>query len=128
MVNMNNDPLSRAMQLLKQALSVSLPDDKHVTEAKTYMRTALLKLETSNKVQLKKQKDIKQEEFTKQWSSVVAKSGTAKMPTVNYTPTGNSAIRTLRELNSMIAEAKKELTDLEKPKDPGPQAPEILED
>lgn len=103
-----HDQLFRAMNLLSQAMLAagqSMPNDKHVVEAKVHMKQAMQKLENANKRHATK-KSNNATDASKWWGDVVAHAPMAKM-------SEQAAIKTLAHLDAMILTERKKLDELE---------------
>lgn len=99
---------------LNQALSAgSSLNNKHIIEAKNYIRKAILSLENASKNETKKQNN--QAEFDTQWGHL--------QPNIPITPMSKEAqMKCLSQLNAMISEEQKKLAEMEKqatPEDSG---------
>lgn len=106
------DELTRAKNLLSQALSValnSLPRDKSVQEAKVHMKKAMSGLDSAIKTQTKR-KPALENQYQTWWSKVTA--GTAKQAFGNTS--AESCAKSLSMLNAMGQKTSQELDELEK--------------
>jgi hypothetical protein len=102
----------RTKNLLTQALAAalhSLPQNKFVNEARTQMKKALINLNYAEQTQVRRQR-ISQNQFEKWWGNVQA--GTTNVAAQPMS--AEAQIRSLNQLNSMIAEEKQKLEELEK--------------
>lgn len=104
------DQLLRTQNLLAQALGAAqkcLPSDKHMTEARIHMRQALQRIETASKGELRKKKNEASQNHEKWWGDIVANSPYANM-------SKEAAMKSLSQLNELIACEKQKLADIEK--------------
>jgi len=104
--------LDRVKDLLHQALSValqSMPNDRSVSEARTHMRQAIKKIDHAANRQ-DNRKRMTQDQFQSWWGGV--QSGVSSLAASPMSAEAQQ--RSLSALNSMIAEEKRKLEELEK--------------
>lgn len=105
------EQLHKAKALLHQALiaaSNSMPNNRDVAEAKSNIRKAMERLDEASKSQIRKSK-ANSGQFEQWWGSV--QSGVAN---ASFAPmTKEATMKSLKELDDMIAEQQKILDDLQ---------------
>lgn len=114
--------LERMKGLLSQALGVaanSMSSNRSVVEAKGHIRQAINKIEHTVQTQTRRQQTAKSQ-YEQWWSTIQA--GTANAAMANMSP--EARMKTLQQLNTMIAQEQQKLTTLEKASD----AAEIKDD
>lgn len=99
---MRNSEIKKIANLLQQALNAA--QGSGLSDTRKNIQKAIENLEISNK---KKQKHLEQNQSQKWWDSLV--SGVA-----NGQVTGQSAMRSLEDLNKMIGVQEKTIDDIEK--------------
>lgn len=102
----------KAKMLLQQAMTLAsqaMPNSHVIAEAKGHIKQAMAKIDNIAKTQIEK-KAVKQNDFKDWWDDVV--SGTVDSPTASFSQ--ETYVKTLKNLDSMIAEEKQKLEDLEK--------------
>lgn len=107
--------IKRAKGLLNQALIVasnSMPRNHSVQEAKAHIKKAINELDVAVKSYVKK-KHESESTYQNWWTNIV--SATVNQSLANNSPEANVAnVKSLSQLNSMIAQEEKNLEELEK--------------
>jgi len=106
---MNIDQLIKAQKLMTQAISCatnSLSNHRTVTEAKSHMHQAIANLDKARKIQMQRKVENSK--------PPVGHTQVAEFTNYSYSKEAQEAImKTLGMLDSMVAEEKKVLNDLE---------------